>query len=213
MTEEVKQEWADENIVNVYVDDISEEAKVPPEAQEPPKPLPKPVDLITPNFALSEFTKSDTANRLGLKNIPNNQERANIKRVAEWLEKLRELLAEKHGRVIPIRITSGFRSAEVNKRVGGRPNSAHRYGLAADIQAVGLSIKQLTYDIYEFIEAGKLPRPDQLIREMPKGGGQWVHVGLSHGQPRGQYMVYEVIAATGRNGYKTVCAFKNPELA
>ena len=50
-------------------------------------------------------------------------------------------------------------------------------------------------------------------REMPKGGGQWVHVGLSHGQPRGQYMVYEVIAATGRNGYKTVCAFKNPELA
>ena len=68
----------------------------------------------------------------------------------------------------------------INHAVGGAPTSAHRFGNAADIQAVGLSIKQLAYDIFEFIQSGKLPKLDQLIREMPRHGGQWVHIGLKN---------------------------------
>lgn len=207
MENQVQQEWVDENVVRV--EDVPEIALTPPEQQPQPKPIEprNPDDWVTENFMWREFTYSQTAVNNGLKNIPGNVERANIKRVAQWLEKLRALLAEKYGKTIPIRITSGFRSAAVNKAVGGKPNSAHRYGLAADIQAVGLSVKQLAYDIYSFIKAGKLPKLDQMIREMPRGGGQWVHVGLSVGSQRGQWLVYEWTASKGKNAYTPVEEF------
>lgn len=195
--------------------ELSPDAKIAPENQPLPKPIVErnPDEWVTPNFKLEEFIKSATATRLKLDNTPNAQERANIILTAKWLEKLRALLAEKYGRVIPIRITSGFRSERVNRAVGGSPTSAHRFGLAADIQAVGLSIKQLAYDIYDFITRGLLPKLDQMIREMPRGGGQWVHIGLRAGTNRGQWLVYEWVASKGKNGYVNVDAFKNPQMA
>lgn len=208
---QVTETWVDENVVRV--EDVPEIALTPPENQPLPEPIAprNPDDWVSDNFMWREFTHSDTAVKRGLSNIPNNVERANIKRVADWLEILRALLAEKYGQVIPIRITSGFRSQAVNRAVGGSSTSAHRYGLAADIQAIGLSVKQLAYDIYSFIKAGKLPKLDQLIREMPRGGGQWVHIGLSAGSQRGEWLVYEWVNSRGRNGYVQVSAFKNPD--
>jgi len=198
-----------ECVVDNRVQDVPEIALAPPEQQPLPEPIKQrnPDDWVTDNFMWREFTHSDTAVKRGLPNIPSNVERTNIKRVADWLEILRTLLAEKYGKVIPIRITSGFRSQAVNKAVGGSPTSAHRYGLAADIQAIGLSTKQLAYDIYSFIKAGKLPKLDQMIREMPRGGGQWVHIGLSVGSQRGEWLVYEWTASKGKNTYTAVNEF------
>lgn len=215
MTEnEMTAEYAD-TAIELTEKELSPEAQIAPENQPLPKPIVErnPDEWVTPNFKLEEFIKSATATRLKLDNTPNAQERANIILTAQWLEKLRALLAEKYGRVIPIRITSGFRSERVNRAVGGSPTSAHRFGLAADIQAVGLSIKQLAYDIYDFIKRGLLPKLDQMIREMPRGGGQWVHIGLRAGTHRGQWLVYEWVASKGKNGYVNVDAFKNPQLA
>lgn len=205
---EVVSEYADTD-VELRVQDVAEIALTPPEQQPQPEPIKQrnPNDWVTPNFMWREFTHSQTAVNRGLSNVPNNIELGNIKRTAEWLEKLRALLAEKYGKVIPIRITSGFRSERVNRAVGGSPTSAHRYGLAADIQAVGLPVKQLAYDIYSFVKAGKLPKPDQMIREMPRGGGQWVHIGLANGTQRGQWLVYEWSASKGKNAYTPVNAF------
>lgn len=215
MTEnEMTAEYADTTI-ELTEKELSPEAQIAPENQPLPKPIVErnPDNWVTENFMWREFTHSATAVRLKLDNTPNAQERANIILTAQWLEKLRALLAKKYGRVIPIRITSGFRSERVNRAVGGSPTSAHRFGLAADIQAVGLSIKQLAYDIYDFIKRGLLPKLDQMIREMPRGGGQWVHIGLRTGTHRGQWLVYEWVASKGKNGYVNVDAFKNPQLA
>lgn len=208
---QVTETWVDENVVRV--EDVPEIALTPPENQPLPEPIAprNPDDWVSENFMWREFTHSDTAVKRGLPNIPNNVERANIKRVADWLEILRALLAEKYGKVIPIRITSGFRSQAVNKAVGGSSTSAHRYGLAADIQAIGLSVKQLAYDIYSFIKSGKLPKLDQMIREMPRGGGQWVHIGLSVGSQRGEWLVYEWTASKGKNAYTAVSEFFHQE--
>ncbi len=53
-------------------------------------------------------------------------------------DKMNELLLQKLDNArgfagIPFKITSSFRSADHNKKVGGKPNSAHTKGLAVDI--------------------------------------------------------------------------------
>lgn len=79
-------------------------------------------------FTIDELTASATARKKGIKNIPNEEERLNlIALVAAVLDPLRE----KYGK--PIYVTSGYRCATLNKRVGGVTGSQHRKGEAADI--------------------------------------------------------------------------------
>jgi hypothetical protein len=90
--------------------------------------------------------------------------------VAEVLEQVRELIKS------PIVVSSGYRSPALNVAVGGASKSAHVQGLAADINAVGMSAR----DLAQMIAASPILF-DQLIYE-----GTWVHVGLSEGVPRRQ---------------------------
>jgi zinc D-Ala-D-Ala carboxypeptidase len=116
---------------------------------------------LTPNFSLDELTRTST----GLPNVPNRSERAALLALAEHiLQPLRDALEE------PIRVTSGFRSAAVNRAVGGVPGSQHRSGQAADIQVAGMTSLALAR---RMVALG-LPF-DQLIEEY----GQWVHVSYS----------------------------------
>lgn len=84
---------------------------------------------ISKNFKWSEFTKSDTATRFHIQNeIVDWDVRDNIKAlVEEVLQPLRDSWGG------PLFINSGFRSAELNKAVGGAENSMHQYGQAADL--------------------------------------------------------------------------------
>jgi hypothetical protein len=79
----------------------------------------------------------------------------------------------------PIRITSGFRCAQVNSAIGGSKTSAHMSGLAADINASGLTPRHLA----DKIVASSLSF-DQLILEF----GSWVHLGLSNTGNRRQVL-------------------------
>jgi len=65
---------------------------------------------LTNNFSLEELTVTDHRT---LDNTPNFQERANLQRLAEFLEKVKELLGGK-----PIMINSAFRSKAVNDACG-----------------------------------------------------------------------------------------------
>ena len=83
---------------------------------------------LSPHFRLAEFTKSATAEKYQLHNVPREEcELANLRALAtEVLEPARAAIGA------PLLITSGYRSATLNRLVGGTPRSQHMLGEAAD---------------------------------------------------------------------------------
>ena len=83
---------------------------------------------LSEHFSLSEFTKSITAERLGIDNKPGYEHILAMRNLCrEVLEPLRQHYGQ------PIRITSGFRCEALNEAVGGVGRSQHMLGEAADL--------------------------------------------------------------------------------
>ena len=83
---------------------------------------------LSPHFRLSEFTRSITAERLGISNEPDYEQVLAMKQLCRCvLEPLRQHYGQ------PIRITSGFRCEALNEAVGGVGRSQHMLGEAADL--------------------------------------------------------------------------------
>jgi len=114
---------------------------------------------ISKHFTLPEFTKSATAARRGLSNIPEPEHLANIKALAIGLEQVRRLLGDQ-----PLEITSGYRSPLVNRAVGGVSTSAHALGHAADFAHPEMT----PLEVCQAIEKSVLTF-DQLIHEPNRG--------------------------------------------
>ena len=90
---------------------------------------------LSEHFGLAELTKTS----VNIENVPNEAQVENLKRVCRWLERLRKRWNDKYGDGDdPIIINSGFRSAAVNKAVGGVPTSNHLTGCAVDIRCIGM---------------------------------------------------------------------------
>src|SRR5437879_2291979 len=87
---------------------------------------------LTEHFSLEEFTLSSTALALGIENKPLPEHLVNLQNLAEKMEAVRALFNK------VIEITSAYRNPQVNKAVGGVPNSAHALGHAADFHVHGL---------------------------------------------------------------------------
>jgi hypothetical protein len=144
-------------------------------------------------ITLQEAIKSNTASVLQIQNIPNSEQIANLKLVCtEVFDKVREHFGK------PIGITSGFRSAELNKRIGGSKTSQHMEGKALDIDGDilgGVSNK----DIFEFIKNNCTF--DQLIWEFgSENVPDWVHVSYNKGVNRKQ--ILRAIKSNGKAIYK-----------
>ena len=98
------------------------------------------------HFNLSEFFRSSTADKNGIKNEPLLDERErvmlNIKLLVDnVLEPIRDMVCT------PIIITSGYRNPQVNKLVGGADNSQHMSGCAADFHVEGFT-RSMMYDVF-----------------------------------------------------------------
>ena len=124
---------------------------------------------LTEHFSFDELTKSSSRPDLE----PLNRRKAvsymdNIQLVANQLEVLRHSIGD-----LPITVYSGFRCEELNKAVGGAKRSGHLSGLAADIVANGLSVKEL----FEHIKSNPIPHIAKVIHE--KIGSHWVHISFS----------------------------------
>lgn len=119
---------------------------------------------ITPHFTLDELTSSETAERNGWDNTPNDAELANLTRLADMLEQVKVVLGGK-----PIMINSAFRSKKVNDAVGSKDTSQHRIGCAADIRVPGMTPDEV---VRKIIASGIAY--DQIIREFDR----WTHISV-----------------------------------
>ena len=110
---------------------------------------------LTTNFSLNEFNKRNY-------NVPTDVLR-NLLELAKNLQVLRDEVKK------PIKITSGYRPAELNSKVGGATKSRHITGEAADFKIEGYTPKQVSAIIEKLIAEGK----------MKQGGlgtySTWVH--------------------------------------
>ena len=120
-------------------------------------------------FTLNELIKSSTAIRKGIDNTPNQQQKANLEDLVNYiLDPLRKYYGK------PIIVTSGFRCDKLNSLIGGSKTSDHKNGRAADIRSVQ-DTKQENKKLFDLIIKLDLPF-DQLINEHDY---DWIHVSYS----------------------------------
>ena len=132
---------------------------------------------LSKHFTLDELTHTDHRT---LDNTPNESERANLQRLAEFLELVKVALGGK-----PVMVNSAFRSKAVNDAVGSKDTSQHRVGCAADIRVPGMTPDQVVRAV---IAAG-LPY-DQIIREFDA----WTHISIPNvdgSPPRRQALIID----------------------
>ena len=132
---------------------------------------------MTPHFTLAELTHTDHRT---LDNTPNDAEKANLQRLAEFLEVVKTVLGGK-----PIMVNSAFRSKQVNDAVGSKDTSQHRIGCAADLRVPGMTPDTVVRSII----AAQLPF-DQIIREFDA----WTHISIPNSaalKPRRQALIID----------------------
>jgi zinc D-Ala-D-Ala carboxypeptidase len=148
------------------------------------------VGNLSPNFTLAELTRSETAKRYQIDNIPNAGGIAKLTRVCnEILEPVRLYYRK------PVTVNSGYRSPVLNRRIPGSSNtSQHTLCEAVDFEVEGVS----NYEVAKWIKDGGIKSFGQLILEFyvpgnPSSG--WVHCSLPSASNRN-----EVLTAIRRNG-------------
>lgn len=147
---------------------------------------------LSENFTLTEFTKSQTALRLGIDNTPEGE---HLEAAEALFDNVVQKVRDEFG---PTTINSGYRSPALNEAVGGSSRSQHCKGQAVDIEVPGVA----NYDIAKWIEDNL--EYDQLILEfytpgIPDSG--WVHVSYrDDGENRGQSLT--AMKEDGKTVYK-----------
>lgn len=147
---------------------------------------------LSEHLELAEVIRSESAKRRGISNMPTEQHIANLKKLAENIfEPIRANFRQ------PIRISSGYRSKELNDAIGGSLTSQHCQGEAIDIDMDGTALKNS--EIFNFIKDKLIF--DQLIWEFgTKDNPDWVHVSYeSNGKQRKQ--ILRAIKKDGKTQY------------
>jgi putative chitinase len=133
--------------------------------------------ILTEHFTLEELTHTDHRE---LDNNPSEYEKANLMRLAEFLELVKKTLDGK-----PIMVNSAFRSEAVNNAVGSKNTSQHRLGCAADLRVPGMTPDE----VVKAIIASDL-QYDQIIREFDR----WTHISVPNSpndKPRLQRLIID----------------------
>ena len=139
---------------------------------------------LSQNFTLAEMIKSQTAERKGINNNPNEDNIENLQRLCEHIL---QPVRDHYGKVVSV--SSGFRSPELCVAIGSSNTSQHASGQAADFEIYGVSNKELADYIADNLDF------DQLILEYyspddPAAG--WIHCSYNEkGNNRKQVLRYD----------------------
>ena len=131
-------------------------------------------------FTLEELTFSNTAKAHGIPNTPDQAQLESLRQLSvSLLDPLREAVGA------PIKVSSGYRSPQLNARIpGSSSTSQHSLGQAADLQPTSMSVLEL------FKTVIRLGLPfDQVIYEAKSPTSKWVHVSHKPGANRGEIRV------------------------
>ena len=144
-------------------------------------------------LSLAEVTRSDTAKRKGISNEPTAEHLENLKTIAvDVFDKVREYFG------VPIFVSSGYRSAALNKAIGGSATSDHNLGRALDLDQDGHGNGVTNADVFKFIKDNL--EFDQLIWEFGTDKNpDWVHVGYRKGANRKQ--ILKAVREGGKTKY------------
>ena len=133
--------------------------------------------ILTEHFTLEELTVTDHRE---FTNEPSEYEKANLMRLAEFLEQVKTVLGGK-----PIMVNSAFRSEAVNNACGSKNTSQHRLGCAADLRVPGMTPDEVVKAII-----GSDLQYDQVIREFDR----WTHISVTNSpndKPRLQKLIID----------------------
>ena len=122
---------------------------------------------LSEHFTLGELTKSGSHPEVY--NIPSHEAIANLANLSKWLEVLRERAGT------PIVINSGYRSPQLNRKIGGAPNSNHLTGCAVDIRVSGMEqLIRYAAILLDYADESKQDF-DELLIEKNRYGAIWLH--------------------------------------
>lgn len=136
-------------------------------------------------FTLKELTNSEHHPEMVAQNrMDAKQFLLAGKLLSKLLESIRHILGDK-----PIKVTSGYRNARLNKAVGSvAKNSAHMRFEAADIVPTEITIEAAFNALINAHKNGLLPDLRKVLQE-----GSWLHceVSMSVGDYRGFFVSYD----------------------
>lgn len=137
-------------------------------------------EKLSNNFRLREFVYSKKALENEIINIPNEVQIANLRNLSQKvMQKIRDYYN------LPITITSGFRSHELNKAVKGNPESQHLKGQACDFTIKDFNMNIVYNFIVHLLEIGKIDF-DQCILYKKKN---FIHISYNDLKNRNQHFI------------------------
>ena len=166
---------------------------------------------LSPHFNLREMTRSQTAARMGIANIPSDDEVHNLRVLC------RNILEPIRARYrVAFSPSSGYRSPALNEAIGGSRRSQHTKGEAVDFEIPHVS----NFQVAKWIENNLLF--DQLILEHyidTDPGSGWIHVSRSAGVNRREVLRFDGttyrsgLGYEGSNGSEPTAGNDSPHVA
>ena len=137
---------------------------------------------LSKNFSLEEMERSQTAQRMGIKNKAGSGE---IKNLTDLCYNVLEPCRAKFDK--PIRISSGYRSEELCVAIGSKKTSQHALGMAVDMEIPSESNLKVALWLQNNVDY------DQLILEYYTGEANsgWIHVSYHEGSNRKQVLTFD----------------------